>query len=475
MSDWLSGVGRVTVTFAWLVCLWAQAVEAGTPLELEGSLKGAPFRIVVPENWNGTLLVYARGTGSLRMLDDTGQPGKLGLTPLTNVPGVVRPLIGPDGPVIGPNGQPVLVPDNAPALELEQALLQKGYALASSDFGDAFLMESGLLGWVVEDGIRDTAALTVHFRKSVGEPHRTIFWSRSQGTLVSLASIETGRGTRLYDGVIAGCAVGAGASRSWDSAVDFALAYDVTFGWLADWGTVGDVRDTLTFAEVAPVLIQNLPNPANFGRFEFIRLVTGAPLAGYYGSSPVTNFNDPTFGWFAANMVFATEVRADVERKARGHVGQNVDHVYSLTDAEKGYLALLGVNADGLLAEMNARRNFTSSPQGRAYLRRFADFDGRIRRPVLTIHTSVDGLVLPSHERVYRDTVGAAGRDDLLVQVFTTAIGHCTFTSAQWLATVAAMDSWLETRVAPGVEFFPAALGFDHGFVPPPYPQPPAE
>ena len=31
------------------------------PLDLSGELHGAPYRIRVPENWNGTLLVFAHG------------------------------------------------------------------------------------------------------------------------------------------------------------------------------------------------------------------------------------------------------------------------------------------------------------------------------------------------------------------------------------------------------------------------------
>ena len=31
------------------------------PLDLSGSLNGAPYRIRVPANWNGTLLVFAHG------------------------------------------------------------------------------------------------------------------------------------------------------------------------------------------------------------------------------------------------------------------------------------------------------------------------------------------------------------------------------------------------------------------------------
>ncbi|MDQ3066234.1 MAG: hypothetical protein M3R12_03635, partial [Actinomycetota bacterium] len=39
------------------------AVPAATaaPVEYAGALDGAPYRIVMPDNWNGTLVVHAHG------------------------------------------------------------------------------------------------------------------------------------------------------------------------------------------------------------------------------------------------------------------------------------------------------------------------------------------------------------------------------------------------------------------------------
>ncbi len=75
--------------------------------------------------------------------------------------------------------------------------------------------------------------------------------------------------------------MGAGAPRAWDQALVLRLAYDVTFGMPNSWGTPGDVRDDLDYeTEVAPVLSPQASDPASFGRFELIRLVTGIPGAG---------------------------------------------------------------------------------------------------------------------------------------------------------------------------------------------------
>jgi hypothetical protein len=448
-SCWLVALAT---TLAFLFGFWVQCLHAGVhvdlPLELEGELKGAPYRIMVPENWNGTLLVYARGTGQSFTID-----GKVGLSPLVNVVGVDPGV------------------SNELAEEVQSKLLSQGYALAASAYSDPGF-------WVVQEGISDTLALTLFFRHRVGKPDRTIIWSRSQGTLVALKSVEKFQG--IYDGVIAGCAVGAGAPRTWDSAVDFALAYDVAFkdvgGWLDSWGSVGDVCDYIEFeTDVAPVLLWNLSDPGhpeNFGRFEFMRLVNKLPRLGFYPWDDDAGFQG--FCWLFADMYFATEVRADLEQSAGGPVGQNIDHSYSLTDGDKAYLLnSLGVDAESLLDEMNARTNIEASKRARIYLRRFADFSGKISCPVLTMHTTGDGLVIPSHESAYRKTVEEVGRSDKLVQVFVDAVGHCTFTPAQWLAAVAAIEYWLDTGEAPNDDFFPEDNGFNNEFTPQPWPQPP--
>jgi hypothetical protein len=42
--------------------------------------------------------------------------------------------------------------------------------------------------------------------------------------------------------------------------------------------------------------------------------------------------------------------------------------------------------------------------------------------------------------------------------------------SAQLLATVEAMERWLDTGTRPDASFFPEEKGFDNKFVPPPWP-----
>ncbi|HKR59766.1 MAG TPA: hypothetical protein VJS64_08515 [Pyrinomonadaceae bacterium] len=399
------------------------------PLDLAGELHGAPYRIRVPATWNGTLLVWAHG-----YRDKADHPGE----------------------VDNRNA------DIAPSAALEAPLLAQGYALAGSAYRDN--------GWEVEGAIQDMKDLTVLFRAYVGQPDRTILWGASLGSIITFESMERFGG--VYNGALAMCGAGAGSTRNWDLALALYLGYDVVFGALPAWGSAAEVRNDLDFdSEVLPKLVPELSNIANFPKFEFLRLVTGTPGRGLTPPPP------PAFypGWVLTDMFFATEARAELQRRAGGPFVQNLNHVYNLTAAERAYLNGLGVPSpviDGWLAAMSARTNIAAPPAPRNYVEHYATYTGKIKSPVLTMHTIIDPLVVVSNESAYLETVLAAGRTDRLFQTYTTGIGHCSFTGPQLLTAVGAIDNWVRNGVKPTAATFPAALGFNSAFVPPAFPQP---
>ena len=399
------------------------------PVDLSGEIDGAPYRIVVPENWNGTLLVYAHGYRD--KADHAGEVDN------RNV-------------------------ELAPAAALVPPLLAQGYALAGSAYKDN--------GWSIDDAIHDTKDLAVFFRANVAKPDRTILWAISFGAFVGFKSMEQFGG--IYDGALCFCGEGSGATRIWDSGVPGFLSYDIVFGIPSSWGTVGAVRNDIDFeSEVAPKLTAEVINTANFPKFEFIRLVTGIPGQGIVPPAP------PNFypGWVFTDFFFLTEARAELQRRAGGPFVQNIDQNYSLTPSEKAYLSSLGLPGavvDGWLAQMNARRNIEASPAARNYVRHNTDYNGKIRHPVLTMHTIIDPLVVVANEAAYAELNAATGREELLFQTYTTGVGHCNFTGPQLLTSINAIDLWVRTGIRPTAASFPAALGFDSTFVPPPMPQP---
>ena len=399
------------------------------PLDLSGEINGAPYRILVPEAWNGTLLIFVHG-----YRDKADHPGEI---------------------------------DNrtaevAPSAALEAPLLAQGYALAGSAWKDN--------GWDMADATQDIKNLAVFFRDNVGTPQRTILGAASFGTLVALKSMEQFSG--IFDGAFCVCSAGMGATRVWDNGVPLMLAYDVVFGIPASWGTVGEVRNDIDFdTEVLAKLVPEISNVANFPKFEFIRLVAGVPGRGITPPPP------PAFypGWVLSDFFFMTEARAELQRRAGGPFVQNLDQSYSLTAAEKAYLAGLGLPTpvvDAWLAGMNARRNIAADQSARNYVSHNTDFNGKLKHPVLNVHGIIDPLLSVSNEQAYGELIASVGREDQLFQTYTTGVGHCNLTGPQILTAVGAIDLWVRTGVRPTAASFPAALGFDSAFVPPPPLQP---
>ncbi len=172
-------------------------------------------------------------------------------------------------------------------------------------------------------------------------------------------------------------------------------------------------------------------------------------------------------------------MKADLEDKAGGAVGQNRYHVYSLSPSDQAYLQTLlhasGASVDTVdtwLDAMNARNTYAGSLEG-------ADYTAAYR----------DGLVLPSQETVLRQTLDATGqllKKRQLRQVYVEANGHCTLTQAEWTVALEAMERRLDTGVWPGNAFFPNNMGgpvvpeydqrlrFNNAFNPGPFPQPPS-
>jgi hypothetical protein len=406
---------------------FALAARQVGPIDVSGEIDGAPYRIMVPANWNGTLLVYGHG-----YRDKADHPGEID------------------------NRNADLAPNAA----LVPILLNQGYALSGSAYKDN--------GWAVEEGVHDLKNLVTHFRDTFTKPDRTILWAVSMGTVIGFKSMEQFGG--IYDGALCACGVGAGATQSWDSAGDLALAYDVVFGMPSAWGTFGDVRDDIDFeTEVQPKLIGEVTNPANFPKFEFLRLVTGTPGRGI--AAP-TGFYP---GWLFTDMFFTMESRSELERRARGPIVQNLNRNYNLTTQEKAYLMSFGIPEaviDGWLLQMNGNRYVSAPNYSRNYVERNADYSGKIKNPVLTMHTRVDPLVTVSNMYEYAETVNNAGRGRYLYQTYTNGNGHCNFTGPQLIAAVTAINDWVRTGTKPTAANFPAPLGFLPDFVPPPMNQP---
>ena len=137
---------------------------------------GAFYRIVVPDVWNGNLVIWNHGF-------DLAPPSAL------------------DADDMGP---------------LAPLQLSEGYAVAASSYQQN--------GWAVFKTKNDLQHLVSVFRDRFGQPNEIIITGASLGGIVTAAAIEEANLGNVT-GAYAICGAMAG-SRNWDGAVDLRLAYD---------------------------------------------------------------------------------------------------------------------------------------------------------------------------------------------------------------------------------------------------------
>jgi alpha-beta hydrolase superfamily lysophospholipase len=421
---------RILLAFCMLLIGVTSAVAVNSR-DFTGVLNDAPYKIRVPDNWNGVLLLHAHWYYQTSIFPTEAEA--------------------------------------AHSAALENFLLDRGYALAGSTFRGT--------GWQVKEGTEDLKALSDLFNDLVGKPKKRILMGYSAGSLIALKSAEE---VPLYDGVIPMCSV-VGFSPL-DRDIAFAYAYATLFEWPLDWGTWYDAREGLNFDRdvfhhlLGQLIILSNPNPNDpvfletFGKFEFIRLMLDLPFDGFYQPPSQSIDPRPAAGFL---MYATTEVKAEIEAKAKGYVYENVGRVYSLSPEKKVYLATLGVNADQILGQMNNGATISAAKQQRQYGEKYFDPTGDLIMPVLSVHSKYDHVYPTYYESKLLEKVQSAASEDLLLQVYTDDVGHCSFTNEQSLRAIQAMEKWLATGKKPNSSddtLFPTSEGFDHNHVPGPFP-----
>jgi pimeloyl-ACP methyl ester carboxylesterase len=207
----------------------ASGPEPGTEVRTSaGSLDGVPYRIDIPKNWNGDLVVLMHGY------------------------------------------EPKGVPRQNPWPQNEEApvFLSRGYAVAASAFASQ--------GWAVGDAIENSEKLRQFFIKENRTPHHAYVVGFSLGGLESLATIE--RYGREYSGALSLCGVNISAPDIIAGGVVTPLvAFDVYFP-----GVLPDLADPASPAMVDQGRIEDAlkTNPSSAARLEDRLQETSASLSG---------------------------------------------------------------------------------------------------------------------------------------------------------------------------------------------------
>ena len=397
----------------------AHAAIAGGPISLDGSLGRAPYSIRVPARWNGTLILYSHG--------------------------YVIP------------GQPNPAPDvaNTPAGEW---LAAHGYALAASAYSST--------GWAVREGEHDGMALLAYFAAHVGRPSRTIAWGHSLGGLITANLVQRYPGS--FAGALPMCGVLGGSVGAWNLQLDAAFAFKTLLAPRLPLAVVGIRSPLLNLVTAGRALTAAQRTAAGRARLSLVAALSGVP--GWYDPSAPAPTDQATreraqYQWLSTiDLPFFFALRADIEARAGGNPSWNtgVDYAAQLAaSSQRAEVRALyrqaGLSLDADLGTLRAAPRIAANAKAVRYLRRYTIFDGSLGLPVLTLHTTGDGLVPVSDERAYASVVGAAGHAALLRQAYIARAGHCTFTDAEMLAAFQALLHRLDTGRWDGVAE-PAAL-----------------
>jgi len=360
----------------------------GLPTQrLWGIHNGAGYRIEVPYNWNGRLVLWAhgyRGTG------------------------------------------PELTVDDHP---LRPFLLANGYAWAASSYSKN--------SYDPAQGAKDTHALTAFFNGKFGRPVRTYITGASMGGHV--AGIVAEQYPQSYDGAMPVCGV-LGDYELFDFFLDFNVAAQTLSGqgklfpYGADYLTATVPATKAGLGPAFPFVL----NTAGQNFKSLVQLRSG-------GVRPLFDQGWMFWNAVAGDFLFGLGVTLGDGTLPRhpGVVVQNTDVLYQF---DTNQILSAAENAFNI-----AVQRVTADPQGRHRdgLSNVPPTTGDLRVPMLTLHTLGD-LFVPFHmEQEYARRVAGNGNSHLLVQRATRDYGHCSFTGPELATAFGDLVRWVEAGVKP--------------------------
>lgn len=399
------------------------AIPGLNTTRLWGIDKGAGFRIEVPENWNGDLIMYAHG---IRI------PDTLELTV-----------------------------DSPP---LRAYWIANGYAWAASSFSRNY--------YDVRAGVESTNSLARYFKKNVAEPDRIFITGFSMGghvigaAIEQFPNVECGHGRWSYLcrriayilGELSGGVRYAGAAPMCGNMGDadlFNYFGDFLHGSEAIAGVEGqfpvqaDFFETVFLPTVQALyvnwydLLDPDPNVAAGATLsatgENLRHLTTI-LSG--GPRPLADFS---FRFYQQLLFSFAGSDGTLDGVVSGNIYDNIRRVYQLdTDAE------LTPDEQAINDSIiRIARGEGVNPYQGLRVRRVPVVTGRITIPVLSVHTLGDLFVPFSMEQIYAREVAAWHRSDLLVSRATRAVGHCEFSAEELIETFDDLIEWVNTGVRP--------------------------
>jgi len=363
-----------------------------------GIHEGAGYRIEVPQNWNGMLVMWAHGYGG----------------------------VGPE----------VLVSNPA----MREHLVKNGYAWAASSYTKNY--------YDVRAGVEDTNALALAFNaiaekngRKLNKPTKIYIAGQSLGGHVTAAAIdqearETANNKVNYNGAVPMCGVLGdlelynyfGASQL---AAQKLAGIPVTSWPVANWNEIlPQVRNSLftSFPAQTTLLGEKYK--------EIVKNLTGGerPMfeEGFAGS-----MNATVWGTFGRDGTINGILNKD------GYDTRNIVYQFDSQPALNAEEKTFNETIFKLEPHPEANR------LRRDGLRWFPKTNAKISVPVVTIHTLGDVYVPFSMEQIYKRRADQEGTSKWLVQRAIRGKAHCDFTVDEQTNAFDAMVNWEQNGIKP--------------------------
>jgi acetyl esterase/lipase len=337
--------------------------------------RGAEYRIQVPENWNGDLIIFAHGYVSPR--EDVG------------LAAIQDQLILGD----------TSIPDLINGL---------GFAFAVTSYSAN--------GLAVKEGIQDLLDLVDIFKGvytqitgGAAYPGRIFLMGASEGALITTLSVEAAGNP--YTGAMAVCGPTGDFRKQVNHWGDFRVVFDYFFPGVLPPKAVAIPEEVM--ANWDTVYVPKIVMAISASPLKTAQLLSVTKAA--YNPFDQSTIGETVLGilWYNA---FATN---DGKKKLGGQPFDNSKTWYS------GSLNDIRLN--------RGVKRYTASSAALLEIKRSYQTSGKLLKPLVNMHTTGDPIVPYWHASLYTKKVAAAGKGSLYTHVPVLAYGHCSFTVPQLL------------------------------------------
>ncbi len=399
-----------------------------------GEIDGAKYAIKLPQQWNGTLLLYSHGYRF-------AAPAP------------------PDFSAVQTSAQVSSTDSDGTGSDpLSTKLLSEGYALAGSSYKSN--------GWAVGDGVKAGEDLHDKFVQLVGKPKRTYVWGDSLGGLITEVIAE--QNPSWVDGSAPMCGALAGPNYNFDAALDVAVAVKaLIYPQLKVTGYSSPDEAAANWKGAAAAIEKAAADTAGGGTAKvlYVAALVDAPdaTATYDGHDLVSQVKAKVEASLTA-LAFGTSGRQELEQRVGGDPSDNTkaDYDARISDSEAALITLAGGDVKALDKTVDAAPRITADSSARDAIDKLGDTTGALTVPTITMHTEDDPLVLVQNESVFAGRVSSQGKTGSLVQLYIAppktysetdgapyGAGHCNFSDGQREGLITALNNWVNKGIYP--------------------------